>query len=249
MALHNTFKPRIRIAFALSLLAAALPAVAGSFSISPLRVELSDRKRIEALTVRNEQDSEAVIQVLAQAWTQSDGQDILQATRDVLATPAVFTLAPKGQQIIRVALRRPADTERELTYRILLQEVPNATSSDFNGLRVSLRLSLPIFVAPTGGASFKLDSALSWRTELRDEKLLVETVNTSKRHVQIFDCAATFDESTPAMRNSVGKYLLAGSRTSWTIAPPPNAGRQKTSFKLSCLTDQGEVDAELPVPR
>src|SRR5262245_10806237 len=92
---------------AMTALATALPAVAGTFSISPVRVELSAQQRTEALTVRNESaDREVVVQAQAFEWTQRDGQDSLTETRDVIVTPPVFTLAANAQQIVRVAVRK-----------------------------------------------------------------------------------------------------------------------------------------------
>lgn len=248
IALHYAFKPRNRIVFALCQLAIAAPAIAGSFSITPLRAEFSDRKRIEAFTIRNEENNAVVVQTSVQTWTQVDGQDELTPTRDALATPAVFTIPAKGQQILRLALRRDPDSERELTYRVVLQEVPNATPSDFNGLRVSLRLTLPIFVAPSAKASISLHKALAWRAARRDGKLFIAASNSSNEHIQIFDCTASFDDATEPTRNSVGKHVLAGAHIEWAMQMPQDINRD-AAFKLSCLTDQGEVDTELPVPQ
>ena len=53
------------------------PASAGSFGISPLRLELAGQARTAVLTVRNDEDAPALIQVETLLWTQDDGQDRL----------------------------------------------------------------------------------------------------------------------------------------------------------------------------
>jgi fimbrial chaperone protein len=126
-----------------------MQAHAGTFSISPLRADLSSRSQTGALTLRNQEDSPVVVQAEVLLWEQPDGQDKLSPTRDVLVSPAVFTIPGNGSQLIRVALRRPSDAQRELSYRLILTEVPQQASPGFTGLNVALRLSLPIFVAPT----------------------------------------------------------------------------------------------------
>ena len=68
------------------------PALAGTFSISPLRVELSASAQTGALTIRNQDAAPVVVQAEAVLWQQSDGQDQLTPTRDVLVSPAVFTV-------------------------------------------------------------------------------------------------------------------------------------------------------------
>ena len=76
------------------------------------------------MTVRNEENVEVVIQVETLQWSQADGQDVLEPTRDLVGSPLVFTLPPNGTQLVRVALRRTPDERRELSYRLVVQEVP-----------------------------------------------------------------------------------------------------------------------------
>ena len=129
------------------------PAHAGTFSISPLRVELSASAQTGALTMRNQERCPVVVQAEAVLWQQSDGQDPLTPTRDVLVSPAVFTVPGNGSQLIRVALRVPADPQaRTQLPRASCTEVPQQASPDFTGLNVALRLSLPVFVAPVADA-------------------------------------------------------------------------------------------------
>ena len=94
-----------------------------------------------------------MVQTQGLAWSQEGGQDALTPSRDLLVSPAVFTLPAGGSQLVRVALRRNVDPARELTYRLLLQEVPQAASPDFNGLQIALRLSVPVFVEPLAPAT------------------------------------------------------------------------------------------------
>ena len=63
-------------------------------------------------------------------------------------SPPIATIAPDKEQIIRVGLRRAPDKERELSYRLFLQEVPAPPKPGFQGLQVALRVGLPVFVQP-----------------------------------------------------------------------------------------------------
>ncbi len=131
--------------------ALAAPATASTFNISPIRAELSGSHRTEALTIMNADDSPVVVQIRVVRWSQKDGAEQLEDTRELLATPPVLQIAANGQQIIRVALRRDPDSAQELTYRVIFEEVPQAAPKEFTGLRVALRLSIPVFVAPAHG--------------------------------------------------------------------------------------------------
>ena len=102
----------------------AVPALAGSLSVTPVRVELSNAQRSAALTVRNDGDQPSVVQAQLVAWSQESNEDKLDPTVDLLASPPIFTVAPGASQILRVALRRAPDSAVERTYRILVTEVP-----------------------------------------------------------------------------------------------------------------------------
>lgn len=236
---------------ALTALAAAAPAVAGTFSISPIRVELSAQQRTEALTVRNESvDREVVVQAQAFEWTQRDGQDALGETRDVIVTPPVFTLAGNAQQIVRVAVRKAADPKRELTYRVILQEVPPEAPKNFTGLQVALRLSLPIFVAPQESSAPNLVWSSAWQT---DGTLQIAARNQGNVHAQVIDFTVQPKGATASMRNSVVKYVLPGATTSWTLQAPADlkqlSALKQGPLQLRGASDRGEITAELPAAK
>src|SRR5205085_11971107 len=141
------------------LLASAAPARAGSFMVTPIRATLSAAHPVSALTVRNDGAERTVVQVDALIWTQRDGGDVYAPTKDIIATPPIFSIAPGASQVVRVGLRRDPESGRELTYRLSLQEIPPPPKADFLGLRVALRLVIPVFVVPPSATAPRLQ----WR--------------------------------------------------------------------------------------
>jgi fimbrial chaperone protein len=77
--------------FQLLLLAACslLPVTvsAGSFSVSPIRIELSSAQRSAVLTIRNGGDQPVVVQAQLVDWSQADNEDRLEPTNDLIASP------------------------------------------------------------------------------------------------------------------------------------------------------------------
>ena len=223
------------------LLAAAGPAAAGTFSIAPVRVELQGAQRTAVLTVHNDDAAPLVVQLSALNWAQADGEENYAATRDLLATPPVFTLPPNGEQIVRVALRREPDATRELDYRLLLAEVPQPADSKFTGLRVALRLSIPVFVKPASPAP----AVLAWRAQWQDDgQLAVSATNTGLTHQQVSDFTLHFAGSGAAARGVVSRYVLPGSTVTWNIAPPAGVARG-TAMSIDGASDQGDFRADL----
>lgn len=222
-------------------LAAAGPAAAGTFSIAPVRVELQGGQRTAVLTVHNDDAAPLVVQLTALSWTQAAGEESYAATRDLLATPPVFTLPPNGEQIVRVALRRDPDATRELDYRLLLAEVPQPTDSNFTGLRVALRLSIPVFVKSASPAP----ALLAWRAQWQaDGQLVVSATNGGLTHQQVSDFTLHFAGSAAMARGVVTRYVLPGSTVTWKIAPPAGVARG-TAMSIHGASDQGDFQADV----
>src|SRR5271166_3385654 len=169
----------------LAALAVATVAQASSFNISPIRAELGGTHHTEVLSLTNADDGPVVVEVRIVKWSQDDGADQLDDTRELLVTPPVLQIPGKGEQIIRVALRREPDAARETTYRVIFQEVPQAPTPDFTGLRVALRLSVPIFVAPAHG---RAAADVAWDARwLPSGELEVAATNNGSAHLQVID--------------------------------------------------------------
>src|ERR1700743_1165275 len=90
--------------------AAAAPAGASTFNISPIRAQLTNGHRTEALPITNAEDTPVVVQIRVVSWSQKSGVEQLEDTRELLATPPVLQIPANSQQIIRVALRREPDS-------------------------------------------------------------------------------------------------------------------------------------------
>jgi fimbrial chaperone protein len=220
-----------------------MPAHAGSFSISPIRLDLSATSRTAALTVRND-EREALVQAGVVLWEQVDGEDRLTPTRDLLVSPAVFTLPAKGSQLVRVALRAaPVDTTRELSYRLILQEVPQKANPEFTGLQVALRLSVPIFVANEGTAG----PALAWSATTSGDGLTLTAKNSGDVHTRIhgFSVAPATGDAQPLVQQ-VGTYLLPGQARSWSLGGGDGASSANwRRVRLKVTTEDGESEIDL----
>jgi len=224
------------------------PVHAGTFSISPLRVELSASVQTGALTIRNQEDTPVVVQAEGLLWDQAGGQDQLTPTRDVLVSPAVFTIPGNGSQLVRVALRRPADAQRELSYRLILTEVPQRASPDFTGLNVALRLSLPIFVAPTVAA----DPRLEWSAARHADGVIALTArNSGNAHARVLSFSVSPTQgSAPGIEQDVAAYILPGQARTWTLDNRQNEALSSTDLRplrVKGTTEAGDFAVEIRI--
>lgn len=231
-----------------ALVAAPLSAaLAGSFQVNPIRVDLSAALTSQTLTVRNDGSDTLVVQMSVQAWTQEDGQDVHRPTQDALVTPPIAQIAPGGEQVIRVGLRRPPDPTKQSTYRLFVQEVPAAPTATTTGLQVALRVSLPIFVAAAGPV--KRDVAWS-ATRGADGTLRLTVENRGNVHAQILDLALHAPgREDPIARQAQVAYVLAGQRRTFPMPLEVPLPADVTSLRLAGHTDAGPADAVLPLAR
>lgn len=227
----------------LLLLCAVCPVWASTFQVNPVTVTLSADKPVAALTVRNVGADPTVVQLQLTSWSQVDGADKYVPTSDILATPPIFTLPANGSQVIRVGFRRPPDGQGEHAYRLFLQEIPPPLKPGFKGLRMSLRISLPVFVRSAQAAA----PQLHWQaTPAGHGQVEIRVSNDGPAHIKLsrFELSADGD-SKPLSMPQQPVYVLSGSTHEWTIRAPDSVGEH---LHLTAQRDSGAVvEADLVV--
>jgi fimbrial chaperone protein len=213
-------------------------AAGASLEVNPVRLTLSAAQPVAALTVRNAGTQPVDLHLQVMAWTQADAADHYAATRELLATPPIFTLASGAVQTVRVGLRRAVDPERELAYRLYLQEIPDAAAADGAGVRIALRIGVPVFVPPRAPAAPRL----RWRAQRDGNAIVLHAQNTGKSHARILELK--FLSGSRAVAEATAAYVLAGQSWRWrfAVSPMPAVG---TQLRVHAKTTAGEVDADV----
>lgn len=225
---------------ALLALAGGHLAQAGSFGAIPVRIALTPVARTASLVIENHGEEEVLVQSQVMAWSQRDGSDVLEESRELLVSPPIFRIPARGAQTLRIGLMRNADPRRQLTYRLFLQETPPPPKAGQQGVTVALRLSLPVFVAPVAPIAPQL------RWEARPAAgggLGLTLLNAGNVHVQLIDFKLLLPDGTLLAEQQSAAYVLAGQSRSWVLKPAQAWGGGK--LKLTAKTDAGEVSAEI----
>ena len=128
------------------------PASAGTLQVNPVLVDINSDRRTASVIVRNEEAVPVTIRAYALTWRQADGEDHYTETAEVIVSPPVTTIAPGASQLVRVGLRAPANGPR--AYRLVIEEVPEANPG--GGVRVALRLNLPLYVQTSSADAAQL---------------------------------------------------------------------------------------------
>jgi fimbrial chaperone protein len=124
-------------------------AQAGNFTVSSVNISMPSRQPTYALTITNESADEPLsMQLDAYLWSQKDGQEVYETSKDILISPRVFNIAPAASQIVRIALRNRQDFPVEQTYRLFVKEIPSEKPLEEGGVRVALQMNIPVHVVP-----------------------------------------------------------------------------------------------------
>ncbi len=203
---------RTRAGYALLLLSmtAVQPVVAGVFSVTPVRIYMTPKDRAVAVTITNEGEDPIVLQADVNTWIQkADGTDELTPTEDLILAPPILKLGPKVRQVVRLARLRPPDASRQLTYRMILREIPEAAAPKDNvQVSIALALSLPVFITPPLA---KYDVACDAKTVADGSDLDVSCANTGSAYAQVREVLAKQGERLLG-RFEGGVYVLPGAR-------------------------------------
>ena len=146
----KSFLPVLLVVFGLAMLPCA--GTAGQFSVSPVRIFVAAKDRTTAVTITNESDAELVMQADVFQWKQTPtGQEDLTLTEDMIVAPPIIKLAPRARQVIRLAMLRAVPPDQQLTYRLIVREVPEAKPPQPGvQLQISVVFSMPVFISPPG---------------------------------------------------------------------------------------------------
>ncbi len=218
------------------------PAHAGSFSVTPLRVELSKSETTRIINLQNLDDKPVTVQLQLMAWSHKDGVDKLTPTRDVIVTPQVFQLKANGLQIIRAGLLRKPDVDEESSYRLIIEEIPAPPPADFKGAQLALKVTLPVFVMPEKTSRPRLE----FQTAVEpDGKLKVRIVNRGQAHAQIQQMTVfANDRSEKSMaRHEKSIYVLPGQERNIFLKTDARDLAGIDKFFISATTRHGSIES------
>jgi fimbrial chaperone protein len=228
---------------------AGTDAQAGSFSVSPVRIFMNARERATGVTIINEGDTDLVMQAELFEWKQKpDGTDQLLPTQDLVLAPPILKLAKGARQTVRLANLRPPVPGEQLTYRLIVREVPEALAPGQKGakVQVALAFSLPVFITPPGA-----------KRELTCEASRISPTAiraTCENHGHAYAQAASMTLATPSGNTLLssdikGGYILPSVTRSFELSAAEGSRIPGGPLKLQVTQDDGSkqvFDVRLP---
>ncbi|TFW30424.1 fimbrial biogenesis chaperone [Duganella callida] len=190
------------------------PAPAANLQISPVTINLRAGQGATGISLQNMGEAPVYGQVRVYQWDQKEGDDVLTPTQEVVASPPIIQIAPRSSQMIRLVRRSEQLPATELTYRILIDEIPK-DDGPASGVDIRLRYSVPMFVLP---ADERGTPVLAWTVYKKDGNWMLRVHNSGTQRAQI----GALELSNAAGQQFVIApglfgYVLAGKVREWRL--------------------------------
>ncbi len=218
-------------------LAACYPARAASLQVAPVLVDVTGGAA-STVTLRNEGTTPINAQIRVFRWSLVDGQEKLEPTEDVVASPPSVTLAPNGQYIARVVRVSKQPVAGEESYRLLVDQLPDLSQRKSGAVNLLMRYSIPVFF----GAPTKKNPTVAWSLAVKGDKVTLTAHNSGDRRLRI-SALALHDAKGKSVSFGAGLngYALGQSTKTWTI--PAHGFATSGSATISGQSDGGPIQA------
>jgi len=239
--MNSTHLRNALLAFALMFAGGA--ALAGSIHVMPTTITLGPGKATAVMSITNEGDTPLKAQVRVFAWDQQGNEDRLTATQKVVVSPPVVSLAPKQTQSIRIVRVDKSAIAAEETYRVVVDEIPDAKMAANVGVQVQMRYSVPVFVLPKMTMP---PGAVTLTAQISGNTLTLGAQNKSETHMQASEVTIEHagGTTTPVVGGLLG-YVLPGRTMQWKVPVPANAAAKGRPVRVTAMFNGQPIKVDL----
>lgn len=212
-------------------------ALAASLQASPVLVELRQDSPSATVQIRNTGQAPISVQTRVYRWTQENGQESLDDTDDIAASPPMTTLQPGATYSVRLVRTSREAIAQEQAYRVLVDELPDPGRQQSGTIAMVVRHSIPVFLlAPEGKPA-----QLTWSVGTRNGRLVLRATNNGDRRVRLSKVSVRLPGGqNVSFGNGLLGYALAGSTMEW-LSPGRASGSSGT---ITATTELGTISAQ-----
>lgn len=227
----------------MALLVSLCEAKAASLSIAPTSLNLTAPASAATITLRNHGDRAVHVQVRPFAWHQRNGKDVLEPTRDLVASPPITTVAPGIEYVVRIVRLAKHSVVGEESYRLLIDELPSPERRRNGTVTVLLRYSVPIFVKSPDARH----ADVAWRIDDQGQDAVLTAFNAGESHLRISNLRIRSSQGTrTSIAAGLAGYVLGGAAREWILSRQAAALIGKDT-QLSADSEAGAFDATIEV--
>jgi fimbrial chaperone protein len=218
-------------------------ASAGSLQVEPVLVDVTAPGAASTVTLRNEGATPINAQIRVFRWSLVNGQEKLEPTDDVIASPPAVTLTSKGQYIARIVRVSKQPVAGEESYRLLVDQLPDLSQQKNGAVNLLVRYSIPVFF----GAPDKKRPTVAWSLAVKANKIILTARNSGDRRLRISALSLHgANGRSISFGNGLAGYALGQSTKSWTAPGSARGFASGGAMSISAQSDIGPVQATAP---
>jgi fimbrial chaperone protein len=219
-------------------------AEATQLRVEPVLLELNAPAAAGALTLRNDGDVAVAVQTRIYRWSQVAGRESLDPTTDVVASPPIVTLAPHADYTVRIVRTLNQPVHGEESYRILVDQLPDARRETQSSVAIVIRQSIPIFVR----APQVSKATVSWSLTQDRDGIAVTADNAGDERLRIASLRLRDTAgSTVGFGDGLVGYVLGRSSMRFTVPKPPAGFGVRGPVLITAMSQTGTIRAEVPL--
>lgn len=156
--------------------------IAGQLEVTPTQISINNTQKYTAITVKNLDKNKVFIQAELLKWDlDKDNKHQYTESNNLIITPPLFSIDGQSEQILRIGQKNiNTNNNTEISYRLILSELPDQYNIK-NGLKVLLRLSLPVFIKPIKETALELE----WTNKVINNNVILSIYNPNNIHKKI----------------------------------------------------------------
>jgi len=122
-----------------------------SYSISPVKLTVTENAKITSLTVRNESDQTKTFQLTVYEVVKKNGKDEFVESKDIKATPVIFKASAGKAQLVRVSVKNTED-KNDKNYKLSIKEInPKLPKAEGSVVNIIPEFQIPVQVDAAKG--------------------------------------------------------------------------------------------------
>lgn len=220
--------------------------------VTPIPLEAEAPATTSIIELTNRAPSPAALQIRIYRWTQNQGEDELNPTKDVVLSPPITTIAAGATQVVRVVRVTAAPLQEEEAYRVMVDELPVSGAKErpvAHSVHIQMQYLLPVFYTPS--KNITAPPKLSWTlARLTGDKwnLVVKNSGGRRERVSALNLQQKNSKTRiqPFQKDTLVGYVLAGQTRHWPVTLPKNfPSTPGATAELTYQSDSGPTSAEL----
>jgi len=210
--------------------------------VKPTMTIIQPGQSAAVITLTNNGDQPINAQVRVFGWDQAQ-KDILAPTAKLVASPPMLTLAPGQVQSVRLVRTGKSPATAVEAYRLLVDEVPDASKPSDLGVVLQMRYSLPVFVLPRGNLK---PANLAMTAAVEGDTLTLSARNQGEAYAQASGVSLAYAGKVvaPVLPGLLG-YVLPGKSIEWKVPIPASVSAKGKPAGVTMMVNGRELQVSL----